>query len=170
MLPIFWRPMTPQDLDRVQFLADRIHPDHPEGMHVFSERLRLYPQGCHVLAAKVRLIGYAIAHPWRLGEPPPLNSRLGAIPPEPSTCYIHDVALLPEARGKGCASEIVDNLADHAREAGLGNLSLVAVNRSWMFWEKLGFCAAALPGLEEKLRSYGPDSMLMLRDLTKATR
>ena len=131
--------MTAQDLDRVQVLADAIHPDHPEGKDVFTERQRLYPEGCHVLAVEGCLVGYAIAHPWQLGEPPPLNSRLGAIPRVASTYYIHDVALLPEARGRGYASQIVERLAEHARGAGLHNLSLVAVNRSQLFWERLGF-------------------------------
>jgi GNAT superfamily N-acetyltransferase len=163
-----WRPMTAQDLDRVQVLADAIHPDHPEGKDVFTERQRLYPEGCHVLAVEGCLVGYAIAHPWQLGEPPPLNSRLGAIPHEASTYYIHDVALLPEARGRGYASQIVERLAEHARGAGPHNLSLVAVNRSQMFWERLGFRAAAVPGLDGKLLSYGSDAVLMVRDLTKA--
>ena len=162
-----WRPMTAQDLDRVQVLADAIHPDHPEGKDVFTERQRLYPEGCHVLAVEGCLVGYAIAHPWQLGEPPPLNSRLGAIPHEASTYYIHDVALLPEARGGGYASQIVERLAEHARGAGPHNLSLVAVNRSQMFWERLGFRAAAVPGLDGKLLSYGSDAVLMVRDLTK---
>jgi GNAT superfamily N-acetyltransferase len=160
--------MTAQDLDRVQVLADAIHPDHPEGKDVFTERQRLYPEGCHVLAVEGCLVGYAIAHPWQLGEPPPLNSRLGAIPHEASTYYIHDVALLPEARGRGYASQIVERLAEHARGAGPHNLSLVAVNRSQMFWERLGFRATAVPGLDGKLLSYGSDAVLMVRALKKA--
>ena len=163
-----WRPMVPQDLDGVQELADAIHPDHPESMDVFAERLRLYPRGCHVLGAGRSLMGYDISHPWHLGKPPALNSRLGEIPGDASTYYIHDVALLPEARGKGYASQAVEELALHACAVGLGNLSLVAVNRSQIFWEKLGFHATAVPGLDGKLLSYGSDAVLMMRDLTKA--
>lgn len=163
-----WRPMSLQDLDRVQVLADVIHPDHPESRDVFTERQRLYPQGCHVLEVEGCVMGYALTHPWRWGEPPPLNSRLGEIPHRASTFYIHDVAILPEARGNGHASQIIEHAAEHARGASLGNLSLVAVNRSQLVWERLGFRATAVPGLDGKLLSYGSDAVLMVRDLTEA--
>jgi GNAT superfamily N-acetyltransferase len=42
--------MTANDLVAVKALADRIHVDHPEDMHVFAGRLRLHPAGCWVLA------------------------------------------------------------------------------------------------------------------------
>lgn len=162
------RPMSLLDLDRVDVLADVIHPDHPESRDVFTERQRLYPQGCHVLEVEGCVMGYALTHPWRWGEPPPLNSRLGEIPHRASTFYIHDVAILPEARGNGHASQIIEHAAEHARGASLGNLSLVAVNRSQLVWERLGFRATAVPGLDGKLLSYGSDAVLMVRDLTEA--
>jgi GNAT superfamily N-acetyltransferase len=165
-----WRPMTSGDLPDVQVLADTIHVDHPEELHVFAERLRLYPQGCAVLEVDGRLIGYALTHPWRYGEPPALNSHLPQIPTDATTYYIHDVALLPEARGKGYAMLIGNWLVDHAAQGGLLNLSLVAVNGSQPFWEKLGFQVAVTPSLEPKLMSYGPDAVLMVRHLTQGGR
>lgn len=163
-----WRAMTHQDLDAVKVLADTIHVNHPEDMHVFGERLQLYPQGCLVLAEGDRLIGYALTHPWRFGEPPPLNSKLGEIPSKATTYYVHDVALLPEGRGKGYAAQGVERLVEHAREAGFSNVSLVAVNKSQAFWEGLGFRTMAVPGLETKLLSYGPDAVLMTRSLANS--
>ena len=157
--------MTSGDLADVQVLADTIHADHPEGADVFTERLRLYPQGCAVLEGESRLIGYALTHPWHFGEPPPLNSHLGRVPSDATTYYVHDVALLPEARGKGYAIQIGDWLVRHAARDGFSNLSLVAVNSSQPFWKKLGFRVAVIPGLELKLLSYGPDAVLMVRDL-----
>lgn len=163
-----WRPMTSQDLGQVQALADRIHVAHPEDMEIFVERQSLYPQGCHVLVEDGSMIGYALTHPWLLAEPPPLNSKLREIPREATTYYIHDVALLPEGRGKGYAAKAADLLADHARDAGFDNMSLVAVNETQTFWEKLGFRAQTVPGLEMKLLSYGSGAVLMARELTKA--
>ncbi len=165
-----WRPMTTGDLAAVQILADTIHVDHPEEPHVFAERLRLYPQGCRVLDVDARLIGYALTHPWRYGEPPALNSSLGQLPSDATTYYVHDVALLPEARGKGYAIAIGDWLIRHAGQGGFPNLSLVAVNGSQPFWERLGFEGAVIPGLEAKLLSYGPDAVLMVRDLAQRER
>ncbi|MBM6581348.1 GNAT family N-acetyltransferase [Microvirga sp. BT689] len=161
-----WRPMTPQDLGQVQALADVIHVSHPEDPDVLAERQRLYPQGCLMLIEDGRSIGYALTHPWR-SEPPPLNRLLREIPACATTYYIHDVALLPEARGQGHAAQIVDRLTVHAREAGFGSLMLVAVNQSRSFWEKAGFRVIADPGLEAKIASYGPDAVLMMRDLAR---
>lgn len=162
-----WRPMTVGDLADMQILADTIHVDHPEDADVFAERLRLYPQGCAVLEDESYLVGYALTHPWRYGEPPSLNSRLGNIPQNATTYYVHDVALLPQARGKGYAIQMGDWLLHLAEQEGFPNLSLVAVNRSQPFWEKLGFRVAVISGLEAKLQSYGPDAVFMVRDLAQ---
>jgi GNAT superfamily N-acetyltransferase len=160
-----WRPMTPQDLGQVQAMADAIHVGHPEDPEVLAERQRLYPQGCFLLVEDGRAIGYALTHPWRFAEPPRLNRLLSTIPSPATTYYIHDVALLPVARGKGHAAQITSQLGAHAGEAGFSNLSLVAVNKSQVFWEKAGFRVIAVPGLETKLASYGPDAALMVRDV-----
>jgi GNAT superfamily N-acetyltransferase len=160
-----WRSMTLQDLPKVQALADAIHVSHPEDPEVLAERQYLYPQGCFMLVEDERAIGYALTHPWRFAEPPPLNWPLGVLPSSATTYYIHDVALLPEARGKGYAAQITDVLVANARRAGFDNLSLVAVNKSQVFWEKAGFRVIAVPELSPKLASYGPDAALMVRDV-----
>ncbi|MBF9195261.1 GNAT family N-acetyltransferase [Microvirga sp. BT290] len=159
-----WRPMTALDLNQVQSLADAIHVSHPEDPEVLAERQHLYPEGCFMLVEDERAIGYALTHPWRFAEPPPLNRLLGAVPSPATTYYIHDVALLPIARGKGYAAQLTDRLVAHSREAGFDNLSLVAVNKSQVFWEKAGFRVVAVPDLGPKLASYGPDAALMVRD------
>jgi len=163
-----WRPMTSEDMLRVHALADEIHVDHPEDFEILAERQRLYPQGCLMLVEDGTTIGYALTHPWRFGEPPPLNRPLGRLPEQATTYYVHDVALLPAARGKGYAALAGALLRAHARAAGFDNLSLVAVNRSQAFWEKVGFRAVALPGLEAKLASYGPDAVLMVQPVSGA--
>ncbi len=113
-----WRSMTAEDLAQVHVLADTIHVSHPEDFAVLAERQRLYPEGCLMLTESERAIGYALTHPWRLGEPPPLNELLGELPAAPTTYYIHDVALLPVARGKGYAGRAANRLIAHARAAG----------------------------------------------------
>lgn len=163
-----WRPMTAQDLAQVQILADTIHVAHPEDPQVFAERLRLYPQGCLALEEDGRLLGYALTHPWHFGTPPALNTRLDRIPDDATTYYVHDVALLPDARGKGHAGQVGERLVRQARDAGFDNLSLVAVNNSQAFWERLGFRVERVPGLEAKLLTYGPDAVLMARRLAQA--
>lgn len=163
-----WRPMIVQDLAQVQVLADSIHVDHPEDAQIFAERLHLYPQGCLVLEDGKHLLGYVLAHPWHFGAPPALNSLLTRIPHDATTYYVHDVALLPAARGKGYAAQAGEWLVRRASSDGFRNLSLVAVNNSQGFWERLGFRRTDVPGLEDKLFTYGPDAVLMVRHLTQA--
>lgn len=163
-----WRPMTSEDLRDALKVADEVHVDHPEDREIFEERLSLHPGGCHVLVEDGRVLGYAITHPWRFAEPPPLNTRLRAIPADANTYYVHDVALLPAGRGRGHAGRIGDLLAARAKADGFTTMSLVAVNGSQSFWERLGFRTEAVPGLATKLLSYGSDAVLMVRDLTEA--
>ncbi|MBB5051383.1 SAM-dependent methyltransferase [Afipia massiliensis] len=160
--------MSVTDLPAVNALATRIHPDYPEDAAVFAERLQLYPAGCRVLEGERGLVAYVVSHPWRHLEPPQLNALLGALPPEPSTFYIHDLALAPEAQGTGAGADIVALLADHASASGLSSMSLIAVNGSAGFWQRQGFEAVHDPLLDAKLRSYGDDARFMARTLGAA--
>jgi len=160
--------MSVADLPLVSVLAARIHPDYPEDDAVFAERLRLYPLGCRVLEGEEGLLAYVVSHPWHHLEPPSLNALLGALPSRPSTFYIHDLALAPEARGTRAAGLVVDELADHARKAGLPTMSLIAVNGSAGFWRRHGFEAVQNPLLDSKLRSYGDDARFLARTLGTA--
>lgn len=155
--------MVAADLPAIAAVADRVHPDYPEDDAVFAERLRLYPAGCLVLATAQGLVAYAVSHPWHHLQPPALNSLLGALPAEPSTYYIHDVALLPEARGSGAGSALVARWVAQARAAGVETLSLVAVNGSHAFWRRHGFVAVDAPELRSKLSSYDDAARLMAR-------
>jgi len=157
-----WRPMTPGDYPAVSAIADRVHVAYPEDAGIFVERQRLYPAGCAVLEHDGIAVAYAVTHPWRYAEPPALNTKLGALPEHPTTYYVHDIALLPEARGGGAAKAIVEAMLAHAAETGLANVSLVAVNNSQDFWRRFGFEVVAEPSLETKLKSYDDDARFMV--------
>jgi ribosomal protein S18 acetylase RimI-like enzyme len=160
-----FRLMTERDLTLVVRIADQVHPLHPESDALFAERLRLYPAGCFVLANGPEVAGYVISHPWRLKEPPALDTRLGALPEAPSTYYLHDMALLPGARGSGHASFVLELLIRHAQAGGHTNITLVAVNQSAPFWERHGFRVENDERLKRKLQSYGTDARFMVRNL-----
>lgn len=157
-----WRPMTEADLDPVCAIADGIHLAYPEDNTVFIERHRLYPQGCAALELDGRLAAYAITHPWRYAEPPALNVMLGALPEQPTTYYIHDIAMLPETRGSGAGSAIVKAVIAHAASTGVSNVSLVAVNDSVPFWSRFGFEVVAEPALAAKLLTYDDKARFMV--------
>lgn len=155
-----WRRMRERDIPAVIGIADTVHPAYPEEAAVFRERMRLSPNGCFVLQQNDRLSGYAISHPWLQGDPPPLNALLGGLPEEPTTYYVHDLAILPEARGKGAGEVLLAILIAEARSRNLSTLSLVAVNNSAPFWMRFGFESAAEP-LQRKLASYGGNARLL---------
>ena len=158
-----WLPLTDADIGEVFAAAARLHPGLPERAEVLAEKLRLFPAGCRKLAAAGRLAGYGLAHPWTLGSAPKLDAFLGALPAAPGCLYLHDVAILPEARGRGAAGAYVDYLGRVAGELGLRRLALVSVYGTAPLWEKLGF--AAVPAGAPPLPSYGPSAAYMLKPL-----
>jgi GNAT superfamily N-acetyltransferase len=160
-----WRPMTPADLDAVCAVADIVHPAYPEDRAVFEDRLGLYPPGCMVLDRGGGLTAYVLSHPWRRGGPPRLNQRLAALPAGLDTYYIHDLALLPAARGAGAATRLVAMLVDHAAGNGFDSVSLVAVNDSAGFWRRCGFRPLPDPAIDQSLMSYDPAACYMVRDI-----
>lgn len=155
--------MTAGDLAAVGRIAAVVHPLFPEDDAVFAERLALAPAGCLVLEDAAGPAGYAIGHPWRARDFPPLDTLLGALPADAEAFYIHDVAILPEARGSGAAGAVARRLIAHAAALGLGELSLVAVNGSAPFWARHGFADATDAGLRARLGGYGADALFMVR-------
>ncbi len=161
-----WRAATPADLPAIAAMADQVHPSFPEDPAIFAERMRLYPDGMRLLEQEGHACGYLVSHPWHAGAVPALNALLHRLPPDADTFYLHDLALLPAARGSGAARAIVEQMAEHSRGRGLASMSLVAVNGSVPFWQRLGFRIEDCPALAEKLASYEDAARLMLRRLT----
>jgi GNAT superfamily N-acetyltransferase len=160
-----WRAMTTGDLAEVEAIAARVHPGFFERPEIFAERLRLYPEGARLLVRDGAAFGYVLSHPWHAKAMPALDSLLGALPANAASFYLHDLALLPAARGTGAAGRLVAALAGHARTAGFPRMSLVAVNNSRGFWQKQGFAPVAVPELAAKLLSYEADAAFMVREL-----
>lgn len=161
-----WRAMSEADLAAVARIAARVHPDYPEKDEVFAERLRLYPTGNLLLLDPVgKPTGYVVSHPWPFASAPALDSLLGALPAGGDNYYIHDIALLPEARGRGAARAAVERLAQHAKREGCARVSLVAIAGTQAFWERQGFAVAARAELDEMLKSYDASARYMSRAL-----
>jgi GNAT superfamily N-acetyltransferase len=159
-----WRRMAWGDLPAVERVGEAVHPDFPEDAAIAAERLRLYPAGCLVLEGGRGVQGYAVAHPWLFGRPPPLNTALGRLPVRADTFYIHDLAIAPGARGGGLGTTAVDLLAQQARRDAFASLSLVAVGRSAPFWRRNGFAAADHEAARAALETYA-GAIFMARTL-----
>lgn len=154
--------MRAGDLPGVERISATVHPNYPEREEVPAERLRLFPAGCLIATLGDVIAGYAVAHPGLIGAPPPLDILLGALPTHPDCLYVHDVALLPDARGLRLGEAATAVLVDVARRHNLTRLALTAVNNSTEFWARQGFTVAPTV---KSLGSYGDDAAYMVRYL-----
>src|SRR5690606_34573066 len=96
-----WRSMHAADVAAVVAISDAVHGRFTEPAAVYRERLALYPRGCFVLERGGAIVGYLVSHPWTRGTSPELGRPIGAIPRHADIYYLHDIALLPPARGTG---------------------------------------------------------------------
>ena len=164
-----WRPMAAGDLDAVMDIAARLHPNYPERMEIFADKWAFHPQACRVLADGAAVLGYGFAHRWQLGRPPRLDAVLGDAPGRPDCLHLHDVALMPQARGQGGVALYLDHLEEVAAAERLGHLSLIAIAGKDGYWRGQGFGDFAGPAddLAERLASYGQGTVYLVRRLTK---
>ncbi|GIL40387.1 GNAT family N-acetyltransferase [Roseiterribacter gracilis] len=153
-----WRPLQQTDLPQVDEIAARVHPDLPEDPSVLAEKLALYPSGCFAFAWGEKLNGYLFSHPWR--GVPKLNTKLVVIPVDADAYYIHDLALLPGARGMQAGTQIVQHLATTKHAEGFPRMALVAVYNSVPFWKRQGFQLT-----DRIITGYGGKAHYMLREL-----
>jgi GNAT superfamily N-acetyltransferase len=160
-----WRPVRTSDLPAISTIAARIHPGLPERPDVLAEKIRRCPEGCRVLLADDEIVGYGLAHPWRLHRIPPLDRFLERLPDDADCLYVHDVAVLPDFRG-GAARDYVTAIEELARASNITTLALVSVYATRPLWERFGFRpVTADAALRAKLASYGEGATYMLRDL-----
>ncbi|WP_233503334.1 GNAT family N-acetyltransferase [Sphingomonas psychrotolerans] len=153
-----WRQMSAGDLATVSSISDAVHGRFTEPVAIYAERLALYPAGCRVLERTGGVVGYLISHPWHRENPPKLGALLGAIPPDADSYYLHDLALLPAARGTGAGKAALDFVKAQARALGFSDIALMAVGGADRYWAAQGF--AYVP--RDVDPSYGPAAYLML--------
>jgi GNAT superfamily N-acetyltransferase len=136
-------------------------PSHHEDWAVLARKLQLWPVGCWVAEQDAELLGYLFSHPGRLDAPPLLHAELDDLPAQPDAYALHDLALRPQAQGRGLGRLLFERVLQQAAAAGLPAISLVAVQGSATFWARLGF-APVLPA-PAQLASYGGDAVFMTR-------
>jgi GNAT superfamily N-acetyltransferase len=93
--------------------------------------------------------------------------ELTEIPPDASALFLDDLAVVAAARGAGLARHLVGPLLSRARQKGIRQGSLVAVQDSARFSERMGF--RVRPDLTKRfretvLRSYQADFVFMTAD------
>ena len=158
-----WLPLEATDLPGLGLVEAVVHPGLPERREVMAEKLAFYPEGCRKLVVGNRMVGYAIAHPWRSKHPPALDHLLGALPETPDCLHMHDVALLPEARGLGASRAYVEHLRVLAGAAGIRRLACVSVYGTVPLWAARGFRPVA--AVDGNLASYPAGAVYMEADV-----
>src|SRR5262249_10292041 len=103
--------------------------------------------------------------PWRLNSIPPLDKFLESLPAEPDCIFIHDVVVLPHARGHRAGERFVETIVAVARKWDIANLALVSVYNTHPLWMKCGFKVFDRPDLAEMIQSYGATARYMVRAL-----
>lgn len=160
-------PMTLQDLEHVSEVQKKTFTrDLCETNEVFENRFETFGQYFHVAKSGQTLIGYMVAFPWKSGETPVNNQNFPETLPTPDCFYIHDITLLPEARGTGLARAMIEKACETGRSLGFVTISLVAVSQSGNYWDKNGFQENLEISLDKKnkiIANYGEGSRLMLR-------
>lgn len=153
-----WRAMTANDLAEVQRISDLIHPDYPERDEVVAEKLMLSPSTHFIAEDSGGIVrGYAVAYPWIADDMPQLDTFIRKLPDKPEVLYIHDVALLPSARGGPLVPDLLKRLGVVALAKGLAGFTLAAMYGSETAWFRHGFWRVQAKGkLVDQLAPYGP--------------
>lgn len=149
--------MARADLGAVAAISAAVHDRYGEPEAVYAERLALWPSGCFVWEQDGQIAGLLVAHPWYRDSAPALGAMLGVIPENADSFYLHDIALLPQTRGKGAGGDAVTLVVDAARAAGFDAVTLIAVNGADSYWAAQGFTAI------DGETGYGPGTVRMRR-------
>ena len=143
----------PEDIAAIDGLGTCTYPEnYYEGHASFASKIHGNPETCWVATADEIVVGYAIAFPYILGEPYPIDQTYAPVP-KPDCLYLHDLCVSALWRRLGVAKK----LADKVLTSSWNTTALVAVMGSQPFWAKLGFVT------EKELDYYGLPAAYMVR-------
>lgn len=161
------RPMTAVDLPAATAIQNAVYaPLYHEDAAVLGGRITAAPTCCWGAFSDGALVAYILSHPWPLGAPPAIGESLGPCPAG-DNWFIHDLAITPQARGIGLGRALVAKAAQAARDLGLSQGDLVAVQGASTFWAGLGYVApqTLTTDLAAKVAAYGDDARYMRASL-----
>lgn len=156
-----WRLAADPDLSTIVDIQNRVHTLAGESRAVFASKRKAFPQGSLVLVQAGAILGYGVFHPWRLDVVPALHALPFRTPTRPDCLFLHDVALLPEARGHGAGHVLAEIARAEASALGLLWLALVSVYDTVGVWGRSGFSVRNLPATDT-LAGYGETARYMV--------
>ena len=137
--------------------------DMNEPAEVFWARFQACPDTAWVvLDASGQVGAYLVAYRSCLGKVTPLGQAFKHSP-FADALYLHDLAIGQALRGQGLAQFLVQHAREQALASGLQALSLVSVNGTAPFWQRMGFEGACVrPESAQALQSYVQPALYMV--------
>ncbi|GAB7125763.1 N-acetyltransferase [Silvimonas sp. JCM 19000] len=156
MTAVHIRPVTLADLPAIDTIQQACYPaGFHEPLAAFASKLHASPHSSWLAEQAGRVVGYFFTHPWCGAQPPKLGQALPALSTPADTHFWHDLAVLPQARGRGIAPALVEHAMAWGRAHGLRQTRLVAVLQAEDFWRRWGFVP------ERTIDGYGDAAVLM---------
>lgn len=144
-----------------------------EEVDVLKGRWRVSPDTCFVFKGRDNsVLGYILAYPWKLNNPPKLSDNLTELfsetknvsdPFVANTLYLHDLAVSTDARGLGVGKQLINKILKVAKLQNFKRIMLVAVDGADSFWFNFGFREVER---DFSCPTYGDDAKLMTLQLT----
>lgn len=159
------RRLSTKDLADVARIQRECYSGHfIESVESFAAKLSAHADFSFVAESGGVAVGYVVAFPWTFGEVPELGGLDYTPAPDTDSLYLHDLAVIPDARSSGAAQRLFDAVLGAARSAGIRRIFLVAIGTASRYWRRHGFEAvAADEALERRLAGYGEGATYMAR-------
>ena len=143
--------MLPADIPSVVRIQSQCYlPDNIESEAVISARLASAPETAWVAELKGAVCAYLVGYRSRFGQIGALGDGFKPAT-EPDCLYLHDLAVGPQARGRGLGQMLVAHALALARREGLAWSALVSVQGSQDFWRQRGFTISRLDDRDQSL-------------------
>lgn len=161
------RPMLGSDLARVMEIQALCYLGlPPESLSCYQAKLKASAKTCFVAELEQEIVAYLIALPWHESSPPMFNEQTCELPSVPSSLYLHDLAVIPQARKHRVGAQLVDCFFELASNSRFEQACLVAVDGAHTYWQRFDFTAVqAGPQAEKALATYGDQAMFMKKRL-----
>lgn len=133
----------------------------------FISKIAASPETCFLIRDRDGLGAYLITLACTEDTIPALNNSSQPRSEDADVLYIHDLAVNPNAAGRGYGTKLVKHALAVATDLGLEKAYLVAVQNSDGFWAKFGFKTVEDLDVKsrEKLASYGEGAVFMTMSL-----
>ncbi len=140
-------------------------PSMQEKQEIILRRLQEAPATCWIAEDKEGACAYLFTYPSRLGAVTALEGGF-LVADDADTLYLHDLAVLQRATGRGVGKALFNLAMKFARAQRMPYSALVSVQDSYPYWSKLGYIPGTpSPEYGDCLKSYPEDAIYMVKSL-----